>query len=39
MIRRETEEMTERMRALGLTDVRAVSMTFGVVHLYVGKKA
>lgn len=33
------EEMTERMRALGLTDVRAVSMTFGVVHLYVGKKA
>ena len=32
------EEMTERMRALGLTDVRAVSMTFGVVHLYVGVK-
>jgi demethylmenaquinone methyltransferase/2-methoxy-6-polyprenyl-1,4-benzoquinol methylase len=33
------EEMTCRMRALGLQDVRSVSMTFGVVHLYVGIKA
>lgn len=33
------EEMTGRMRALGLTDVRAVAMTFGVVHLYVGVKS
>jgi demethylmenaquinone methyltransferase/2-methoxy-6-polyprenyl-1,4-benzoquinol methylase len=32
------EEMTARLRALGLTDVRAVSMTFGVVHLYIGVK-
>jgi demethylmenaquinone methyltransferase/2-methoxy-6-polyprenyl-1,4-benzoquinol methylase len=33
------EEMTERMRAIGLKEVRAVSMTFGVVHLYVGTKS
>jgi demethylmenaquinone methyltransferase/2-methoxy-6-polyprenyl-1,4-benzoquinol methylase len=33
------DEMTGRMRALGLRDVRAIAMTFGVVHLYVGIKA
>ncbi len=32
------EEMSERMTALGLTNVRAISMTFGTVHLYVGVK-
>jgi demethylmenaquinone methyltransferase/2-methoxy-6-polyprenyl-1,4-benzoquinol methylase len=32
------DEMTSRLRALDLVDVRAVSMTFGVVHLYVGVK-
>ncbi len=32
------EEMAENMRAVGLTNVRAVSMTFGTVHLYVGEK-
>jgi demethylmenaquinone methyltransferase/2-methoxy-6-polyprenyl-1,4-benzoquinol methylase len=32
------EEMSERMRALGLVNVRAVPMTFGTVHLYVGEK-
>lgn len=32
------EEMSERMRGLGLVDVRAISMTFGTVHLYVGVK-
>jgi len=32
------EEMAERMRAAGLSDVRAVPLTCGVVHLYVGLK-
>jgi demethylmenaquinone methyltransferase/2-methoxy-6-polyprenyl-1,4-benzoquinol methylase len=32
------EEMSERMRGLGIVDVRAISMTFGTVHLYVGGK-
>lgn len=32
------EEMTARFSAQGLRDVRAVPMTFGVVHLYVGVK-
>ena len=32
------EEMTARMSALGLTQTRAVSLTFGTVHLYVGVK-
>ncbi len=32
------EEMAGRMRALGLTGVRALPLTFGVVHLYVGVK-
>jgi demethylmenaquinone methyltransferase / 2-methoxy-6-polyprenyl-1,4-benzoquinol methylase len=31
-------EMSSRMAALGLTKVRAVPMTFGTVHLYVGVK-
>lgn len=31
-------EMTDRMSALGLKNVRAVPMTFGVVHLYAGTK-
>jgi len=32
------EEMSGRMTALGLKNVRAVAMTFGTVHLYVGEK-
>ena len=32
------EEMAERMRAAGLSDVRATPLTCGVVHLYVGLK-
>jgi len=32
------EEMAERMRGMGLKDVRAVPLTFGTVHLYVGVK-
>jgi demethylmenaquinone methyltransferase/2-methoxy-6-polyprenyl-1,4-benzoquinol methylase len=32
------EEMAARMAAAGLKDVRAVPLTFGVVHLYVGTK-
>jgi demethylmenaquinone methyltransferase/2-methoxy-6-polyprenyl-1,4-benzoquinol methylase len=32
------EEMAARFRALGLRDVRAVALTFGVVHLYAGVK-
>ena len=32
------EEMSGHMRRLGLTNVRAVSLTFGTVHLYVGTK-
>ncbi|MCW8128955.1 MAG: ubiquinone/menaquinone biosynthesis methyltransferase [Planctomycetota bacterium] len=32
------DEMAERMRAIGLKDVRAVPLTFGTVHLYVGVK-
>jgi demethylmenaquinone methyltransferase / 2-methoxy-6-polyprenyl-1,4-benzoquinol methylase len=31
-------EMSGRMAALGLKQVRAVPMTFGTVHLYVGVK-
>lgn len=32
------EEMSEKMRAAGLSDVRAEALTFGTVHLYVGVK-
>ena len=32
-------EMSGKMRALGLQNVRAVAMTFGTVHLYVGEKS
>jgi demethylmenaquinone methyltransferase/2-methoxy-6-polyprenyl-1,4-benzoquinol methylase len=32
------QEMSERFTALGLKDVRAIPMTFGTVHLYVGVK-
>ena len=32
------EEMSERMSGLGLKNVRAIPMTFGTVHLYVGEK-
>lgn len=30
------QEMSDRMRAVGFTDVRAKALTFGTVHLYVG---
>ncbi|MEI6236437.1 MAG: ubiquinone/menaquinone biosynthesis methyltransferase [Planctomycetota bacterium] len=33
------EEMSERLAALGLKNVRAISMTFGTVHLYIGQKS
>ncbi len=33
------EEMAERMRAVGLKEVQAVGLTFGTVHLYIGKKS
>lgn len=33
------EEMSERMKSVGLTEIRAVPLTFGTVHLYVGVKA
>ena len=33
------DEMAERMRSAGFIDVRARPLTFGVVHLYIGKKA
>jgi len=33
------QEMAERMRAQGLRDVRAIPLSFGSVHLYVGVKA
>ncbi|HEY3322222.1 MAG TPA: ubiquinone/menaquinone biosynthesis methyltransferase [Planctomycetota bacterium] len=32
------EEMSALMRELGLRDIRAVSLSFGAVHLYVGIK-
>jgi demethylmenaquinone methyltransferase / 2-methoxy-6-polyprenyl-1,4-benzoquinol methylase len=32
------DEMSEKMRAHGLKNVRAVPLTFGTVHLYVGVK-
>ena len=32
------DEMRERFTALGLSNVRAIPMTFGTVHLYVGEK-
>jgi hypothetical protein len=32
------EEMSTRMAAAGLMDIRAVPMTFGTVHMYVGVK-
>ena len=32
------EEMTQRLQAVGLQEVRAVPLTFGTVHLYVGIK-
>ncbi|MCZ7648327.1 MAG: class I SAM-dependent methyltransferase [Planctomycetota bacterium] len=31
------DEMKLKMEQIGLADVRAVSLTFGTVHLYVGK--
>lgn len=32
------EEMSERMAASGLSNVQAIPMTFGTVHLYIGVK-
>ncbi|HYG78047.1 MAG TPA: ubiquinone/menaquinone biosynthesis methyltransferase [Planctomycetota bacterium] len=32
------EEMSSHLRELGLVNIRAVSLTFGTVHLYVGEK-
>lgn len=32
------EEMSGKMKALNLTNVQAIAMTFGTVHLYVGTK-
>lgn len=32
------EEMRSRLMALELTNVRAIPLTFGVVHIYVGEK-
>lgn len=32
------EEMSEKMKAAGLVDIRAIPLTFGTVHLYVGVK-
>lgn len=32
------QEMSERLRAVGLQDIRALPLTFGTVHLYVGVK-
>ena len=34
----EYEQLTERMEAAGLDDVKFYPMTFGVATLYVGKK-